>query len=295
MFTSLTPEKIKKLYQLICDMVDSQQVPISTVEDFESETWVRFISELSTLYVSLESVFNSLDVDHCSHNEQKHADLVFVLDGTHCIVDYYIDPFLNAKIELKILLGAAFEKTLYPSSLEKWNELFHEFINGTSTSIFSTITLQTKDLQLYPLLCLITRMNNGHVLISSLQFKNLEPLNSVNDNDPFLRDQEQLVQLHAYILEHLDEPLPRLNTLAQMFGIEVHRLKKGFRTYYHTSIYHFYHEQRLLRAQNYILQTNIMLKEVAFLSGFSSYVNFYKSFKKYFGYSPRDLSRPSKD
>jgi transcriptional regulator GlxA family with amidase domain len=80
-----------------------------------------------------------------------------------------------------------------------------------------------------------------------------------------------------------------------MFAIEEHILKNGFRTFFKTSVYNFYQEERLKRANLMIRQTAVSLKEIAYLNGFKGYLNFYKAFKKRFGYKPSDLSRPEED
>jgi transcriptional regulator GlxA family with amidase domain len=80
-----------------------------------------------------------------------------------------------------------------------------------------------------------------------------------------------------------------------MFVVEEHILKNGFRTVFKTSVYNFYQEERLKRANLMIRQTSVSLKEIAYLNGFKGYLNFYKAFKKRFGYKPSDLSRPEED
>ncbi|MNL50038.1 Bacterial regulatory helix-turn-helix protein, AraC family [compost metagenome] len=40
-----------------------------------------------------------------------------------------------------------------------------------------------------------------------------------------------------------------------------------------------------------IEQTDIPLKNISFMNGFNSYPNFSKSFKKQFGFSPKELGR----
>ncbi|MFV8347903.1 helix-turn-helix transcriptional regulator [Flavobacterium sp. ZB4P13] len=99
--------------------------------------------------------------------------------------------------------------------------------------------------------------------------------------------------IYDYILNHLEEPLPTLKKLAAMFASEEHKLKIGFRKYFNTSVYNFYHLERLKKSHLLIQQITIPLKEIAFMCGFSTYLNFYKAFKKHYGYAPSDLSRPS--
>jgi transcriptional regulator GlxA family with amidase domain len=128
----------------------------------------------------------------------------------------------------------------------------------------------------------------------------LEEMRDINDrlSGSKIRKHNEVTavhNLHDYILSHLDEPLPTLHHLAQMFAVEEHILKNGFRTFFKTSVYNFYQEERLKRAHVMIRQTSVSLKEIAYLNGFKGYLNFYKAFKKRFGYKPSDISRPEED
>jgi len=47
----------------------------------------------------------------------------------------------------------------------------------------------------------------------------------------------------------------------------------------------------LKKAYLLILQTDLPLKEVAFQCGFLAYLNFYKAFRKKYGFSPSEVAR----
>lgn len=94
-----------------------------------------------------------------------------------------------------------------------------------------------------------------------------------------------------YIQTHLEEPLPSAKALSKMFGTNEFTLKENFRKIVKTSIYQFYNDERLKKAHTIIEKTTIPLKEVAIISGFYNYTNFYKAFKKKFHYPPSDIKR----
>ena len=98
-------------------------------------------------------------------------------------------------------------------------------------------------------------------------------------------------KVQEYILNHLEEPLPSTNELSRIFGTNEFTLKENFRDVLNTSIYQFYNDERLKRAHYLIEQTNVPLKEIAFICGFNDYNNFSKAFKKKFNYSPSDINR----
>jgi AraC-like DNA-binding protein len=102
---------------------------------------------------------------------------------------------------------------------------------------------------------------------------------------------QSVIKLHDYILDNLSNPLPTLKKLCRMLGTNEFTLKENFRKYYNTSIYQFYNDERLNRAQLLITQTQLPLKDIAFNCGFTDYGNFSKAFRKKFSYPPGQLLR----
>lgn len=102
-------------------------------------------------------------------------------------------------------------------------------------------------------------------------------------------------QLHKYIVENLDTPLPNIKQLAKLFGSNTFTLKDGFRYFFNTSIYHFYNEQRLKKAHDLLQQTTYAVKEIGYMTGFNDYPTFYRAFKRQYGYAPSDLNRKKND
>lgn len=101
-------------------------------------------------------------------------------------------------------------------------------------------------------------------------------------------------QLHAYILNHLDEPLPSTKALARRFLTNQRKLKEGFKNEYNTSIYNFFNGQRLEKAKIEIIHTHKSIKEIAADHGFNTYHAFYCAFAKYFGHAPTNLRTNNK-
>ena len=114
------------------------------------------------------------------------------------------------------------------------------------------------------------------------------PINFPSDSKS---DSALILNVLQYIQNHLEEPLPSTRMLSKMFSTNEFTLKDNFRKIVKTSIYQYYNDKRLKKAEFLILQTQIPLKEIAFMCGFSEYTNFYKSFKKKFGYTPSSMSR----
>lgn len=98
-------------------------------------------------------------------------------------------------------------------------------------------------------------------------------------------------KVQEYIFNHLEAPLPSTKELSEMFDTNEFTLKESFRNLLKTSIYQYYNDERLKKAMVLIQQTNIPLKQIAFLCGFNDYINFYKAFKKKYNISPREVYR----
>lgn len=94
-----------------------------------------------------------------------------------------------------------------------------------------------------------------------------------------------------YILNHLEEQLPSTKELSEMFGTNEFTLKESFRNILKTSIYQYYNDERLKKSRILIQETQIPLKQIAYMCGFSSYTTFYKAFRKKYQYTPSDLYR----
>lgn len=98
-------------------------------------------------------------------------------------------------------------------------------------------------------------------------------------------------KVQEYIFDHLELPLPSTKELSVMFDTNEFTLKESFRNLLKTSVYQYYNDERLKKANLLIQQTQIPLKQIAFLCGFNNYTNFFKAFKKRFGCSPSDVIR----
>ena len=125
------------------------------------------------------------------------------------------------------------------------------------------------------------------------QFKDLNSQNNYKNTAISTKqlDATTIQNVYEYIINNLEEPLPSSKKLSNMFGTNEFKLKNGFRNFFHTSIYQFYNDERLKKASQLIQTTDLPLKEIAFLCGFNSYLNFYKAFRKKYLISPSNVNR----
>ncbi len=98
--------------------------------------------------------------------------------------------------------------------------------------------------------------------------------------------ERQVLQVRAYIREHLSEPLS-LDTLAQQVGFSPYHFSRLFRQVQGTSLHQFVLRQRLQRAQQLLEQTEMPLAQVALACGFTHQSHLTRVFKEQVGCTPR--------
>ncbi len=232
------------------------------------------------------------------YSYQNLVQTTFILD------DNFIIRSFNARVpealyyESEELFQADFGKFIAPQSFSIWNQKKMEAsLDDNYHSTVQLIFIMANN-KLLPSFCTISRLRySDKIIVNSITTILQELLSDVNCVIKIATEKQSeavvMQSIYNYILNHLEEPLPTLKKLAAMFASEEHKLKIGFRKYFNTSVYNFYHLERLKKSHLLIQKTEIPLKEIAFICGFSAYLNFYKAFKKQYGYAPSDLNRPS--
>jgi AraC-like DNA-binding protein len=222
------------------------------------------------------------------------------LDNDFVLLNFNNEVPLTLKYKPDTIVNTDFGKLIDQQSKDLWNGILDELDKNSNNTTTLQLIFITGDNHLMQSFCTVSRLLYSDEIIVSSVSTILEDMRDINDrlSGSKIRKHNEVTavqNLHDYILSHLDEPLPTLHSLAQMFAVEEHILKNGFRTFLKTSVYNFYQEERLKRAHLMIRQTSVSLKEIAYLNGFKVYLNFYKAFKKRFGYNPSDISRPDEN
>ncbi|MHB1105183.1 MAG: helix-turn-helix domain-containing protein [Lutibacter sp.] len=263
--------------------------------------------EILTVMVNmLAEEMNGL-ISHKGYVNPHHTNK-YLVQTTFILNEYFVVKSFNS--EVPVLLGFTpedlynqkFSTILSDESLSSWNYVKEELSQNLSYHATSQLTYITKKQLLIPSFCIVSRLlQSKDILVSSvtnvIEETNLPTtLVSATDNakpEGFYRlaDVQLIQKVYDYILDNLDKSLPTLKELSRIFGTNEYKLKYGFKYLFKTSIYQFYNTKRLKKAHLLIQETTIQLKEIALMSGFSTYPNFSKAFKKQFGYSPNDIKR----
>jgi AraC-like DNA-binding protein len=77
--------------------------------------------------------------------------------------------------------------------------------------------------------------------------------------------------------------------VAKNVGLNVYKLKRGFKEVYNISVFKYLTEQRLNLAYQYLKETQKTAAEIAFQLGYATPQHFSHMFKKRFGITPHQV------
>jgi AraC-like DNA-binding protein len=99
------------------------------------------------------------------------------------------------------------------------------------------------------------------------------------------RDRRQLVRLRDFLSCSFTSP-PTIHQLARQFGLNRNKLCSGFFALYGMSIYDFCDSLRMEQARRMLLESQLMISEIALSTGYGSSSAFSAAFHRRFGYAP---------
>lgn len=293
-------ERIVTLHQMLFEMARgnfNNRIPLSAYDD-ELETLVVLVNMVAE--EMKESIFHSGYVN--PHTTYRFINQVtFVLNRSFQIQSFNSGIAAVLGFSEMDLLHQSLENFISPESIKKLALVKESLKENMSFQTLVPLCFKTKEALCVPVDCSVSKLFNRPEIILSFvsplpqDFYSHSILEKENEEEksPGSRKSDALIiqKLYDYILAHLAEPLPSLKSLSRLFGTNEYKLKDGFRHFFKTSIYQFYNDERLKRAHLMIQQTDIPLKNISVMNGFSNYPNFSKSFKKKFGYAPNVLQR----
>lgn len=106
---------------------------------------------------------------------------------------------------------------------------------------------------------------------------------------PFLVDEENVLKIRKakdIVIAHLAEP-PGLQELADQVGINLKKLKMGFRQIYGDSVYSFLFDYKMEYARKLLEDGTHNVNEAGLKIGYSTASHFIAAFKKKFGTTPK--------
>lgn len=251
---------------------------------------------LNTVAEKMESLTTRLGYMNPHYTYQSLVQATIILDKNLTITSFCAQVPALLGYNPDELLKLEFHEILAKQSIPLWENIKLEAAADEKTQTTIQLLFITSSQHLVPSYCTVTTLfYSNSIIISTITTILQDFLPEINSNsnsiDQHQSDAVLMQNVRTYILKNLENPLPTTRELSKIFNVNEFKLKDNFRHFFNTSIYQFYTDERLKKAHLLILQTSIPLKEIAFISGYNDYTNFYKAFKKRFNYSPSELKR----
>jgi len=116
-----------------------------------------------------------------------------------------------------------------------------------------------------------------------------KPEEGVSNSCPFLMNADYLSKVRNakdIVILHLSEP-PGLEELAETVGLNVKKLKEGFKQVYGTSVFNFLFDYKMEYSRKLLESGEYNVNEIGLKIGYSAASHFIASFKKKFGTTPK--------
>lgn len=200
----------------------------------------------------------------------------------------------------------AFGIRISPEFLGRWSESFDSistFLNAVDKKMparFSDIPMAVNPEITAIILNLVHCPYTGPLKKMYLDFKIPEllflSLQRISSSHPRIRlrqdDLKKIQEVRNFIIENLGSPGTILD-LAHEVGMNDFKLKAGFKQVYGTTIFGFVLEERMRTAWVRLTETELSVKNIAGLTGYSNVSGFSVAFKRRFGYPPSALRKGS--
>ena len=93
--------------------------------------------------------------------------------------------------------------------------------------------------------------------------------------------------LLKYLDEHFTEKFT-LEQIADAFGFSENYICQLFKKHFDTTFSIYITKKRMIRAKEMLADKTLSVKEIAYDLGYADYHHFYRTFKNYYGYSPKE-------
>jgi AraC-like DNA-binding protein len=114
-----------------------------------------------------------------------------------------------------------------------------------------------------------------------------------SDQCPFMANEETVSQIKMakdIIIEHMANP-PSLEELSKEVGLNVKKLKMGFKEFYGTPVFTFLLNYKLDHSKKLLVENKLNVSEIATQIGYSNSSHFIAAFKKRFDTTPKQFTK----
>jgi AraC-like DNA-binding protein len=222
--------------------------------DLKEEKSLLFYNPQKELPLHLEIAPKSWVISILVSIKKFHG--LFSTDAEHI-------PFLSIENQDKKYYG---EENISPSMAIVLNQMFHYNLNPSIKNLYYK--------------------GKGYELLSLFFNRNEDP-NA--EQCPFLIDEENVLKLKKakeIIIANMAEP-PSLQELSDQIGLNLKKLKMGFKQIYGDTVYGFLFDHKMEYARQLLDSGSYNVNEVGLKIGYSTGSHFIAAFKKKFGTTPK--------
>ncbi len=280
---------------------------ISTIEDISVENNFQLVhfqntsSDTERFEREVDSTF--IQIHFCLEGQAKflfnNGNYAFNVGSQRCILLY------NPQRELPINLEVAKNTTMISLlvSIEKFHSLFSKeagYIHFLSSENINKKYYDESDIKpsVYIVLQQLLSSHKNTALrelyvkgkiyeLLSLHFQYDDV--AAQDNCPFLVDEQNVLKIRKakdIIIANMAEP-PSLQELANEIGLNIKKLKEGFKQIYGDTVYSFLLDYKMEHARRLLESNQLNVNEVGLKVGYSTASHFIAAFKKKFGTTPK--------
>lgn len=260
----------------------------------ESHTSVEFKRDIDSTFIQLHFCVKG----GAQFLFNKNSYSLDVLDGRSIIL---YNPQRKLPINLSISSGSVLISLLV--SIKKFHALFSE--EAGFISFLSDENINRKyydDIEIKPTVRIVLQqMINSNISSSvrklyiqgkvyellSLHFQQDE--SNLAEYCPFLVDEQNVQKIRKakdIIIHQMAEP-PSLQELANEIGLNIKKLKEGFKQIYGDTVYSFLFDYKMEHARRLLESNQYNVNEVGSKVGYSTASHFIAAFKKKFGTTPK--------
>lgn len=269
---------------------------VTLVNESDKTSFQQF--ELKDNYIQIYFSLNkktsiAFNMEHCAiHITPEDSGLVYFKDDSISILST-----LPPKGQI---LGLLISVPYFHSLFAHEGNSFFNFANikggrpiieekAVSTSI-KTVLHQIVDKKMHGALQNIYMKGKIYELLS-LYFNISKE--SESDHCPFMANEETVSQIKKakdIIIENMANP-PNLEELSKEVGLNIKKLKMGFKEFYGTPVFTFLLNYKLDYSKKLLEDNNLNVSEIAILIGYSNSSHFIAAFKKRFGVTPKQFTK----
>ena len=293
-------KNIDKSSQLILDDNDSFKVIYFNNLSPNSE---HYTYQLRDHYIQLFFCMNSssriaFNMEHCAISlDENHSGMVFIQENKMNLL-FNIEPGSQL---IAVLIPLDYFHNIFSIESEiPFN--FNKFKIGEPIIETKKIETSTR----FILNQIIIASNGNQNIMDSLKpiylkGKIFELLSyffnqtKINENEfcPYIANEEdvsKIKQAKEIIIDQMIQP-PKLPELANMVGLNIKKLKNGFKEVYGLPVFGFLLNYKMELAKNLLHEHQYNVSEIALQLGYSTSSHFIAAFKRKYGITPKQFSK----